>query len=618
MESAQPKSHRFSFDNFEVDLRSGELRKNGRKIRLQGQPFQLLAILLERPGEVVTREEVSRRLWPGNTFVDFDHGLGTAINKLRDALGDSAEDPRFVETLPRRGYRFIGKIDRNEPQPAAQTSGNSLQRRVLLLFAGLLAAVVLLLLLRMWRRGSTASTSNPPHPIMLAVLPFQNFSGDASQDYFSDGLTEEMITQLGELNGNQLSVIARTSSMAYKNTTKDVGQIGRELGVDYVLESSVRRDGDQVRITVQLVRVKNQVHVWASSYDREVTHSIAVQEEVAREVAQQIKVNLGRTEAVQGPLNPVANDAYLKGRYYLNQFTESGFSQAASYFNQALAADPKFAAAYAGLSESYTFLIITNAIPPQEGWPKVRDAAQKAVELDSALSDGHLNLAHFRMHMWDWKDAEADFQRAIALNPSSEKAHRWYAAYLCSLGRHQECVKEITQSRGLDPLSSITNAEVVRELYYGRQYEEAVEEGRKAELVDPEFPRTHFWLGRVYTQLGKNSEALAEAERAGPPDSIVRVTEMAYASARAGKTVQARALVRDLQERSKRGYVPAYDLAVIHLALGENETALQWLQKAYDEHDWALVVLAVEPRLDPLRSDPRFQVLMRKVGLQEP
>jgi adenylate cyclase len=339
---------------------------------------------------------------------------------------------------------------------------------------------------------------------------------------------------------------------------------------------------------------------------------------VAREVAQQIKVNLGRTEAVQGPLNPVANDAYLKGRYYLNQFTESGFSQAASYFNQALAADPKFAAAYAGLSESYTFLIITNAIPPQEGWPKVRDAAQKAVELDSALSDGHLNLAHFRMHMWDWKDAEADFQRAIALNPSSEKAHRWYAAYLCSLGRHQECVKEITQSRGLDPLSSITNAEVVRELYYGRQYEEAVEEGRKAELVDPEFPRTHFWLGRVYTQLGKNSEALAEAERAGLPDSIVRVTEMAYASARAGKTVQARALVRDLQERSKRGYVPAYDLAVIHLALGENETALQWLQKAYDEHDWALVVLAVEPRLDPLRSDPRFQVLMRKVGLQEP
>ncbi len=582
-------SHRVAFDRFELDLRSGELRKDGRRIRLQGQPFQFLALLIENAGEVVTRDEVCHALWQTDTFVDFDHSVAAAVNKIREALGDSAENPRFIETLPKRGYRFIGKIDRTEPQAPAQVP-----------------------------TPGTGASGKYPSPIMLAVLPFQNFSGDASQDYFSDGLTEEMITQLGEFNGNQLGVIARTSSMAYKNTTKDVGQIGRELGVDYVLESSVRRNGDQVRITVQLIRVKNQTHLWAKNYDREMTHSIAVQEEVTREVAQQIKVNLARADAAQGPHNPVAQDAYLKGRYFFNQFTENGFSQAASYFDQALAADNKFASAYAGLAESYTFLVITNAIPPQEGWPKVRDAAQKAVELDSALSDGRLNLAHFRMHMWDWKDAEADFQRAIALNPSSEKAHRWYAAYLCSLGRHQEAFREITHSRGLDPFSSITNAEVVRALYYGRQYEKAVEEGHKAELLDPEFFRTHFWLGRVYTQMGKFFEALAEAERAGPPDSIVKVTEKAYAAARAGKTAQARALVRDLQERSKRGYVPAYDLAVIHIALGENELALQCLQKAFDEHNWALMVLAVEPRLDPLRSDPRFQVLMRKVGLQEP
>ena len=575
-----------AFDRFEMDLRSGELRKDGRRIRLQAQPFQLLTLLIKNAAEVVTRDEVFRALWQTDTFVDFDHSVAAAVSKIREALGDSADNPKYIETLAKRGYRFIGKVDRPEPQPPAQTPGKS-------------------------RR------TNSSRPIMLAVLPFQNFSGDTSQDYFSDGLMEEMIAQLGKLNGNQLGVIARTSSMAYKHTTKDVGQIGRELGVHYVVESSVRRDGDQVRITVQLIRVKNQVHLWANSYDREVTHSIAVQEEVAREVAQQIKVNLDRSKPVQGPLNPVANDAYLKGRYFFNQYTENGLSQAASYFNQALAVDPKFAAAYAGLSESYTFLVITNAIPPQEGWPKVRNAAQKAVELDGALSDGRLNLAHFRMHMWDWKDAEADFQRAIVLNPSSEKAHRWYAAYLCSLGRHQESVKEIKQSRGLDPLSSIANAEVVRALYYARQYDEAVEEGRKAELVDPEFPRTHFWLGRVYAQLGKNFEALSEAQRAGSPESMVRMTEVAYASARAGKTEQARALVRDLQERSKRGYVPAYDLAVVHLALGENETALQWLQKAYDQHDWAVIVLAVEPRLDPLRSDPRFQLLLHKVGLQE-
>ena len=626
MEPSAPRFQRIAFDRFEVDLRSGELRKHGRKVRLQGQPFQLLTLLLEHPGDVVTREEICRKLWQTDTFVDFDHSLGTAINKIREALGDSADHPRFVETMPRRGYRFIGKIDRSELQAAVQvttpsdeSSGKYRPRLIFLVSGGLLAAFLLLFFLSMRWRRSQAATPNPSHPIMLAVLPFQNFSGDASDDYFTDGLTEEMITQLGELNGKQLGVIARTSSMAYKHTTKDVGQIGQELGVDYVLESSVRRDGDQVRITVQLINVKNQVHVWANNYDRKVTHSIAVQEEVARAVAQQIKVNLAPTEAVQRPLNPAANEAYLRGRYFWNEFTENGFRQAASYFDQAVAADPKFAAAYSGLSDSYAFLIITNVIPPKEGWPKARVAAQRAVELDGELSDARLSLAHFRMHMWDWQDSEIEFKKAIALNPSNAAAHRWYAAYLCSVGRHQDALREITQAQRLDPLLLTNNAEVVRTLYYGRQYEQAVEQARKAELLDPEFPRTHFWLGRVYAQMGKYPEAIAEAERAGPsPDSRIGVTEMAYASAKAGKSAEARAFLKKLQERSKRGYVPAYDLAVVHLALGEKEAALQWLQRAYDEHDWGLVVLAVEPRLDPLRSDPRFQGLLHKVGLQQP
>jgi len=383
----------------------------------------------------------------------------------------------------------------------------------------------------------------------------------------------------------------------------------------------VRRDGEQVRITVQLIRVKNQMHIWANSYDREVRHSIAVQEEVARAVAQQIEVKLVSTEAghVSGPrpLNSAANEAYLRGRYFWNQFTEKGFSKAVSCFNQAIAEDPNFASAYSGLSDSYAFLVITNVIPPRDGWPKARDAAQRAVELDGSLSDGRLSLAHFRMHMWDWKDSDLEFKKAIALNPSNATAHRWYAAYLASLAKHQEALEEITQAHRLDPLSLANNAEVVRTLYYGRQYEQAVEQARKAEQLDTEFPRIHFWLGRVYEQMGKYSEAIAEAERAGPsPDSTLRVTEMAYAYARAGKSAEARAFLRKLEERSKRGYVPAYDLAVVHLALGEKEAALQWLQRAYDEHDWALMVVAVEPRLDPLRSDPRFQGLVRKVGLQ--
>jgi len=626
MEPSAPKIQRIAFDRFEVDLRSGELRKHGRRVRLQDQPFQLLALLLEHPGDVVTREEVCRKLWQADTFVDFDHSLGTAINKIREALGDSADHPRFIETMPRRGYRFIGKIERSElqapvqvPTPSSESSGEYRLRLIFLVSGGLVAALLLLFFLSTRWRRSQAAASNPSHPIMLAVLPFQNLSGDASQDYFSDGLTEELITQLGELNGNQLGVIARTSSMMYKHTTKDVGQIGRELGVDYVLESSVRRDGDQVRITVQLIYAKTQVHLWANSYDREVRHSIAVQEEVARAVAQQIRVKLADREAGQRPLNPAANESYLRGRYFWNEFTENGFRQAASYFDQAVRADPKFASAYSGLSDSYAFLIITNVISPKEGWPKARVAAQRAVELDGELSDARLSLAHFRMHMWDWQDSEIEFKKAIGLDPSNATAHRWYAAYLVSLAKHQQALEEITQAHRLDPLSLANNAEVVRTLYYGRQYEQAVEQARKAELLDPEFPRTHFWLGRVYAQMGKYPEAIAEAERAGPsPDSRIRVTEMAYACAKAGKSREARASLKKLQDRSERGYVPAYDLAVVHLALGEKEEALQWLERAYDEHDWGLVVLAVEPRLDPLRSDPRFQGLLHKVGLQQP
>jgi TolB-like protein len=586
MDKGRSRSHCVVFSNFEADLRSGELRKNGRKIRIQSLPFQLLSILIERPNEVITREEVSRRLWPGNTFVDFDHSIGTAINKLRGALGDSAEEPRYVETLPRRGFRFIGKIEAT-PQPVS---------------AHVCAPLI------------EPPVQPPPSPVRVFVLPFQNFSGNDAQDYFTDGLTEEMISQLGQLNGKQLGVIARTTSMAYKNTAKDIAQIGRELAVDYVLESSVRREADQVRITVQLIRVSDQVHVWTNNYDRKVRDSIAVQEEVAREVAQQIDVSLSRPET-RRPLNPEANEIYLRGRFFLNQWTPDGYNQAASLFNRVVETDPGFAPAYAGIAEAYTFLVITNMLSPQEGWPRIRDAAQKAVELDSTLCEGCLNLAHFRMHMWDWKGADPGFRKAGSLNPSNEKAHRWYAAYLSSVGRHQEAVERVTLSRGLDPLSSITNVEMARELYYGRQYEQAIEAARKAELLDPNYARVHFWMGRAYAQLGKHAEAVTRAERSGSPGSVIQLTEIAYASARAGMPGRSRELLQRLKEHAQHSYVPAYDFAVIHTALGEKEPALDYLEQAYHEHCWAFIVIAVEPRLDPLRSEPRFQTLVQKVGL---
>jgi TolB-like protein/Flp pilus assembly protein TadD len=466
--------------------------------------------------------------------------------------------------------------------------------------------------------AEASARSSRVRPTMLAVLPFQNLSGDSSQDYFADGLAEEMIMRLGELGGSQLGVVARTSSMAYKVTTKDIGQIGRELDVDYILEGSVRRDGHQVRITVQLIRVENQTHIWANSYDRELTHSIGVQEEVAREVAQRIRVSLASAGALPVPLNLLADDAYLQGRYFCNQYTEDGFGKAAFHFERAVAAEPKFAAAWAGIAESYTFLILHTVVRPQEGWPKVRRAAQNAIELDPTLSDGRMHLAHFEMHMWNWKPAEPHYQKSIALNPSNEKAHRLYAAYLASLGRHQEAIREINRSRDLDPFSLIANANVVRMLYYARRWTQAVEEAHKAELLDPNYSRTYFWLGRVYAQMGKFSEAIAEAERSGPTDSVIRLTELAYARARAGDTAEANSLLQNLQQRAERAYVPAYDFAIIYTALGETEQALAWLQRAYNEHDWALIVLGVEPRLDPLRSDSRFQSLLSKVGLKQP
>ena len=627
------------FADFELDPARYELRRAGRTLKLEKIPMELLILLAAGNGNLVSREEIVERLWGNGVFVDTEHGINTAIRKIRRALRDDPDQPRFVQTVTGKGYRFIASaieigtgpaisIDPPSAVAAPNVIGSRLRwkNRRWPLFsvvagAGTLALVFALIAHFGWRPIRSVPSSHAG-PVVLAVLPFQNLSGDDSQDYFSDGLTEEMITQLGELNVDQLGVIARTSSMKYKHTIKDVGQIGRELGADYVLESSVRRDGERVRITVQLIRADNQMHIWAHNYDREVTHSIAVQEEVARAVAQQIQVKLASAQAGHAsgprPLNPAASEAYLRGRYFWNQFTENGFRKSVSYFDQAIAEDPNFAAAYSGLSDSYTFLVISNVIPPREGWPKARDAAQRAVELDGGLAGGRLALAHFRMHMWEWKDSDLEFKKAIALNPSSAPAHRLYAAFLVSLGKHREALDEIAQAHRLDPLSMTNNAEVVRTLYYGRQYEQAVEEARKAEQLDNEFPRTHFWLGRVYEQMGKYSDAIAEAERVGPsPDSILSLTEMAYAYAKAGKSAEARALLRKLEARAKRAYVPAYDLAVVHLALGQNEAALQWLQKAYDEHDWAMVVLAVEPRLDPLRSDPRFQELLRKVGLQQ-
>jgi TolB-like protein/DNA-binding winged helix-turn-helix (wHTH) protein/Flp pilus assembly protein TadD len=625
------------FGPFEAELQAGELRKQGLKVRLQDQPFQILVMLLERPGELVTRQQIHQKLWPADTFVGFDHGLNNAINRLREALGDSAETPRFIETLPRKGYRFIalvagdGQLVEAEYPAAAATPvveagpldpRSSARPRLLVTiliccFALTVAGMVYL----GWRRMRATPASSSKY-VMLAVLPFQNLSGDPSQDYFSDGLTEEMIAQLGALNPDQLGVIARTTTMAYKHTSKSVQQIGSELGVGYVLESSVRRDVDQVRISVQLVRVHDQVHVWAHSYDRHISHSIELQEEVAQAVAEQIEVKLspafrGRTNP--HPLDAEANEAYLRGRYFWNQFTPEGYRKAITYFEKAIERDSNFAEAYSGLADSYHFLVVTDSMPTSDGNPKGLAAARRAVFLGGNLAESHASLAvALARSEWNWSGAEDELKRAIALNPSYSMAHRIYASNLGITGHHHEARQQINEAMRLDPLSLPNNAEVVRTLYYARNYDQAVWAGQKALQLDSNYARTHFWLGRVYSQKGMHREAIVASEKilAAMPDSTLGLTERAYSLAVAGRRKEARQILRRLEERSVRSFVPAYNLAVINIALDNKETAMRYMQQAYENRDWAMLVLAEEPRVDPLRRDPRFQEILAKLNLQ--
>lgn len=629
------------FAEFELDSGRYELRRGNHVLKLEKIPMELLILLAESSGQLVTRDQIIERIWGKGVFLDTEHGINTAIRKIRLALGDDSEQPRFVQTVTGKGYRFIAppiEIGESSTSPVIVTSpsaasapttidaGTSLPRRSrwprfsILALASALAFGFAFFAYFGWRRANAVPSSNARH-VMLAVLPFENLSGNPKEDYFSDGLTEELIAQLGALRPDQLGVIARTTSRAYKRTSKSVRQIARELGVDYILESSLRRDGDEMRITVQLVRTEDRVHIWARSYDRQIGHSIALQEEVAKAVAEQIKIKL--SPAYSGPsslrpLDPQANEAYLRGRYFENQFTVVGYEKAIAYFQQAIDRDPSFAEAYSGLSDCYRFLVVTEAMSTQAGEPKALDAARHAVALGEGLAESHTALGSVLLGRGDWSQAESEFKRAIELNPSYSAEHRFYAVLLVTLRRHEEAREQINQAMRLDPLSLPNNAEVVRTLYYARDYDRAIEQAKKALQLDPDYYRTHFWLTRVYAQKGMYTEAIAESEKVlqAMSDSSVGLTELAYSLAAGGRQAEARKILRRLEKKAQHDFVPAYNFAVIRLALSEQDKALYYLQKAYQERDWAIVVLSVEPRFDRLRPDPRFRELVRKVGLQ--
>jgi len=628
------------FGPFEADLRAGELRKHGVKLKLVGQPFEVLAMLLESPGQLVTREELRTRLWPTDTFVDFDHGLNAAVNKLRDALSESAEKPTYVETLPRRGYRFISAVDLPDslglklpvpempaslesPVVVAETQIPSRYGRRRVFMTALVLVVILAVVFGFDPGGvrhRLVGEPSVPRIQSIAVLPLENLSKDPEQEYFADGMTDELITNLAQISA--LRVISRTSAMQYKGTKKSLSEIARELRVDAVVEGTVMHSGDRVRITAQLIEASTDHHLWAASYDRDLRNVLSMQEEVTRAIVSEVRVKLTAQEqarlASMHPINPEAFQLWLKGRYYWYKLNPEGLQKAIEYFQQALEKDPTYAPAYAGLADSYNLLAFFNVFPPREVMPKAKAAAVKALELDDNLAEAHVSLgwAGFTYDL-DWPAAGKHFERAIVLNPAYPLAHSYYSLYLGALGRPEEGLTEAKRALDLDPVSPAINHYVVVQLYLARRFDEAIEQCRKTLELDPSFTPVRGTLAEVYSAKGMYREALAEYEEysalsGGSPRSTAFV---GYAHARLGQRSQAFRVLEQLRAASKQKYVPALSFAIVYVGLGEKEQAFLWLEKAYDERTNSLAYLKVQATWDPLRSDPRFADLVRRIGL---
>ena len=625
------------FHVFEVDTATGELRKHGLRIKLQEQPFQVLCLLLARPGELVTREELRKMLWTADTFVDFEHGLNKTINKLREALSDDKETPRYIETLPRRGYRFIAPVmsaqPRSEPngppavlvaQPDPVVTANP--RRAgwmtpaLVLLLGGLALLASALWYRLARRRVSPTASVSAAPIRsLAVLPLQNLAGDKDQDYFADGMTEELITDLGQMSA--LRVISRTSVMLYKGTAKPLQQIGRELGADAILEGAVFRSGNRVRITAQLIDARTDHHPWAHAYERDLRDVLVLQDEVARDIANGIRVELTPQEGARlagaHRVNPEAHEAYLKGLFYFNQLTEPDVKKSLGFFQQAIEKDPNYALGYAGLAGYYVVMDQYPGALRNEACPEAKAAALKAVELDDSLAETHQALGALRLYCdWDWQGAESELQRAIRLNPSYSMAHRIYSTLLVASGRVREAMSEMDRAVENDPMSPDLCSARGGRYYEARQYDQALKQYRKALEMDPKRARPHNGLGDVYAQQGRFDLAIREYRKGlelsgGQPAAS---PDLGYVYALTGRRPEALEILKQLNEMSKHRSVSELDRAVVCIGLGNKEQALAALEKAYEQHEWGMIILKADPRYDPLRSDPRFQDFLRRMN----
>ena len=639
MQQANDSPGRLRFGVFEVDLRAGELTKRGLRIKLQDQPFQVLAMLLVKPGQLVTREELREKIW-ARAIVDFDHGLNKSINKIREALGDSAENPRFVETVARRGYRFLADVSPIDSGAEAQ-SASATQRfvppavghRVELANAGLparrprrihvwtgfgiaLAVVIAASLSWTLRLGSQSS----PKIRSLAVLPLENLSRDESQDYFADGMTDALISDLGQIGA--LRVISRTSVMTYKGVRKPLPDIARELNVEAVVEGTVLRSAERVRITAQLIQVPHENHLWAQSYEGDLQDTLALQNSVARAIAQQIQVTLNPQEDAalkeSKKVNPEAYEAYLKGRYFWSKRSAEGLQRAIDYFEHAIDTDSNYAGAYSGLADSYALLgdWEYGVLSPQDAFPRARAAATKALALDDNLSEAHTSLAFILdLYDWGWASAEREYKRALALNPGYATAHHWYAWHLIVMGRNSEGIAELKKAESLDPLSLIISADLADALCIAHRYDESMQQSRKTIEMDPHFAVAHYQLGQALEQKQRYDEAIAAFRRAIElsGNNTTFESNLANAYAVSARKDEALKIVKDLEGRQKQGSSTDASIALIYVGLRDNDRAMIWLDKAYQARFNPSILM--RPVFDPLRSDPRFQDLLHRIGL---
>jgi len=638
MPHADSTATSYRFGLFEVDGRTGELRKQGRPVKLRGRPFDILLLLLARGGDVISRDELRQQLWQADTFVDFDHGLNSAMNRLRETLGDSAENPRFIETLPKRGYRFIAPIEVPPPSAsstvdapavpppsvaAAPTSPSSIgalsfpSRAILLLASGALtvAVVVAVQYLKIGRPAAPSSSRTT-----LAVLPFQNLSNDAEQEFFSDGFTEEMIAELGTLDPDHLGVIARTTTMLYKNARKDVGQIRRDLGVDYVLEGSIRRAGSRMRITAQLVQTVDMTHLWAESYDRDVSDVLAIQREVAMKIAHSLTLALRRPHTEGGPTAASfpAYELCLRGKFFREQATEEGARKAIEYFQRAIAIDPTYAPAHSGLADSYRLLGAPGweVEQPADLLQKAKAGAERALALDPESSEAHAVLSMVKLdYDWDLAGSEREVLEAIRLNPSSVQAHQYYSSTLTTMGRMEESIREAHRAMELDPLSAIAGATFGIRYWYAGRIDEAIAEFNKTLEANPEFGVAHWGLAQCYRQRGDTARELAALRRAVSlsGNSAYMRAHLAYGLATSGDREHALAIQHELEAEGRERYASPYHLALIAAGLGDRDAMMRALERAFADRSGWMVFLPVEPEFSGVRQLAAFQQLLARV-----